>query len=198
MLPVLVYSENFKFLTENWQRDWFFSSKTIRFWIKKQIFKNIYFTELLRVTASAMNVSSLHQFVTVLSLICSFQTGVLKNTFEYNYAVRRNAKPVVFNDTVSMFSALQLSEVDIVMLDIFSLAKFKNVLDQKLLKVKGLIDTNTGFGFILSGQSNILMTDVESLLPSKSKEIKKFLEEMETKIPVSYGNISLFQNFSLF
>ena len=97
-----------------------------------------------------------------------------------------------------MFSALQLSEVDIVMLDTFSLAKFKNVLDQKLLKVKGLIDTNTGFGFILSGQSNILMTDVESLLPSKSKEIKKFLEEMETKIPVSYGNISLFQNFSLF
>ena len=83
-----------------------------------------------------------------------------------------------------MFSALQSSQVDIVMLDMFSLASHKETLDQKFLKVRKLINTNTGYGFILSGSSYILRTDVNSLLPSKQKEIQKFLEEMESKIPV--------------
>ena len=83
-----------------------------------------------------------------------------------------------------MFSALQSSQVDVVMLDMFSLASRRDILDQKFLKVRKLINTNTGYGFILSGSSYILGTDVNSLLPSKQKEIQKFLEEMESKIPV--------------
>ena len=90
-----------------------------------------------------------------------------------------------------MFSALQSSQVDVVMLDMFSLASHRNTLDQKFLKVRKLINTNTGYGFILSGSSFILRTDVSSLLPSKQKEIQKFLEEMESKIPV---RISYFFN----
>ena len=83
-----------------------------------------------------------------------------------------------------MFSALQSSQVDVVMLDMFSLAIHRDILDQKFLKVRKLINTKTGYGFILSGSSYILRTDVNSLLPSKQKEIQKFLEEMESKIPV--------------
>ena len=86
-----------------------------------------------------------------------------------------------------MFSALQSSQVDIVMLDTFTSASYKDILDKKFLKVRKLINTNTGYGFILSGSSNILMTDVNSLLPSKQKEIQKFLEEMESKIPVRWA-----------
>lgn len=91
---------------------------------------------------------------------------------------------MIFNDARSMFSALQSSQVDIVMLDTFTSAIYKDILDKKFLKVRRLLNTNTGYGFILSGSSNILMTDVNSLLPSKAKDIQKFLEQMESKIPV--------------
>ena len=91
---------------------------------------------------------------------------------------------MIFNDARSMFSALQSSQVDIVMLDTFTSAIYKDILDKKFLKVRRLLNTNTGYGFILSGSSKILMTDVNSLLPSKAKDIQKFLEQMESKIPV--------------
>ena len=93
---------------------------------------------------------------------------------------------MAFHDPIEMFSALQKSEVDIIMIDTYSLGKYKDVLAQKYLKVRKIINTNTGYGFILSGLSSILQTDVESLLLVKSKEVEKFLKEMEEDVPVSF------------
>ena len=85
---------------------------------------------------------------------------------------------------MSMLDALQNSDVDAVVIDTFSMASFKPVLESKTQKVKALINANSGYGFVLSGFSQVLKPPIVSMIESRQKVISDFISTMKDKVPV--------------
>ena len=85
---------------------------------------------------------------------------------------------------MSMLNSLQNNEVDAVIIDTFSMASFKPVLESKMQKVKALINANSGYGFVLSGYSQVLKPAIASMIESRQKVVSDFIATMKDKIPV--------------
>lgn len=83
-----------------------------------------------------------------------------------------------------MLEALESHVVDAVLIDTYSMTSVKSIIENKNQRVKALIKTNTGFGFILSGLSPALQADLESLIQGRQNEITEFVASLKHKIPV--------------
>ena len=83
-----------------------------------------------------------------------------------------------------MFKDLQNYAVNAVFVDVFALVGFKDKLKERYLKVAAIIDTETAYGFVLSGPSQYLKPDIESMIFSKQKFIEEHLRLIKDDIPV--------------
>ena len=85
-----------------------------------------------------------------------------------------------------MLNALENNKVDAVLVDTFTMASYKSILESKTQKVKALIDTKTGYGFVLAGMSQSLKPAFTSMIGSRQKIISDFISTMKDKVPVGF------------
>ena len=84
-----------------------------------------------------------------------------------------------------MLDALQAKHVDAVLIDTFSMASYKSTLADKQQKVKALVDSSSGYGFVLAGISRVLKPPILSMIEARQKVISEFISSMKENIPVS-------------
>ena len=83
-----------------------------------------------------------------------------------------------------MLKDLQTYRVDAVFVDIYVLKGYKKKLKERYLKVAAIIDTKTAYGFVLSGPSQYLKPDIESMIFSRQKFIEEYIRSIKDDIPV--------------
>ena len=74
-----------------------------------------------------------------------------------------------------MLKDLQTYRVDAVFVDIYVLKGYKKKLKERYLKVAAIIDTKTAYGFVLSGPSQYLKPDIESMIFSRQQFIEEYM-----------------------
>ena len=84
-----------------------------------------------------------------------------------------------------MLEDLRLGVVDAVFVDIYALADYTPLIKKKALKMKSLINTHTGYGLVLSGPSQVLKPDIESMIFSKKKLMDQYVKSIEEFMPVN-------------
>ena len=90
-----------------------------------------------------------------------------------------------------MLTDLQNHQVDGVLIDIYALLGYKAKIKEKSLKVASVIDTQTGYGLVLSGFSHFLKPDLESKIFSQKENILKYTQSIKDDIPVRMQNFSI-------
>ena len=90
-----------------------------------------------------------------------------------------------------MLTDLQNHYVDGVLVDIYALLGYKAKIKDKSLKVASVIDTQTGYGLVLSGFSRFLKPDLESKIFSQKGNILKYTQSIKDDIPVKMKNFSI-------
>ena len=93
-----------------------------------------------------------------------------------------------------MLDALANKQVDIVIMDTFSLPQVNETLKKKHLKVAEMIDTNSGYGIVLGGIARSLKEDIKSALLHKEDMLTHFAEKMKGNLPVTYLIKCFFNN----
>ena len=83
-----------------------------------------------------------------------------------------------------MLKDLQTYRVDAVFVDIYVLKGYKKKLKERYLKVAAIIDTKTAYGFVLSGPSQYLKPDIESMIFSRQHFIEEYIRSIKDDIPV--------------
>ena len=83
-----------------------------------------------------------------------------------------------------MLKDLQTYRVDAVFVDIYVLKGYKKKLKERYLKVAAIIDTKTAYGFVLSGPSQYLKPDIESVIFSRQQFIEEYIRSIKDDIPV--------------
>ena len=83
-----------------------------------------------------------------------------------------------------MLKDLQTYRVDAVFVDIYVLKGYKKKLKERYLKVAAIIDTKTAYGFVLSGPSQYLKPDIESMIFSRQQFIEEYIRSIKDDIPV--------------
>ena len=83
-----------------------------------------------------------------------------------------------------MLKDLQTYRVDAVFVDIYVLKGYKKKLKERYLKVAAIIDTKTAYGFVLSGPSQYLKPDIESMIFSRQQFIEENIRSIKDDIPV--------------
>ena len=84
-----------------------------------------------------------------------------------------------------MLEDLRLGVVDAVFVDIYALVDYTPLIKKKALKMKSLITTHTGYGLVLSGPSQVLKPDIESMIFSKKKLMDQYVKSIEEFMPVN-------------
>ena len=83
-----------------------------------------------------------------------------------------------------MLKDLQTYIVDAVFVDVYVLKGYKKKLKERYLKVAAIIDTKTAYGFVLSGPSQYLKPDIESMIFSRQQFIEEYIRSIKDDIPV--------------
>ena len=91
-----------------------------------------------------------------------------------------------------MLTAVQNGEVDISLLDAFTAIEMQSIITAKSLKVKEVINANTGYGVVLSNDFVRLESDFRSYIASSQGLIASFTANITSKLSVS---IILIQTF---
>ena len=102
-----------------------------------------------------------------------------------------------------MFKDLQNYVVDAVFVDVYALVGYKSKLKERYLKVVAIVDTKTAYGFVLSGPSQYLKPDIESMIFSRQQFIEEYVRSIKDDIPVriikvTYSDKLFFITFHLF
>ena len=79
---------------------------------------------------------------------------------------------------------LRLGVVDAAFVDIYALIHHTPLIKKKALKMKSVINTHTGYGLVLSGPSQVLKPDIESMIFSKKKLMDQYVKSIEKFLPV--------------
>ena len=100
-----------------------------------------------------------------------------------------------------MFKDLQNYVVDAVFVDVYALVGYKSKLKERYLKVVAIVDTKTAYGFVLSGPSQYLKPDIESMIFSRQQFIEEYVRSIKDDIPVriikvTYSDKLFFYYFS--
>ena len=90
-----------------------------------------------------------------------------------------------------MLEDLQLGVVDAVFVDIYAFVDYTALIKKKALKMKSLITTHTGYGLVLSGPSQVLKKDIESMIFSKKKLMDQYVKSIEEFMSVNSDIIFL-------
>ena len=83
-----------------------------------------------------------------------------------------------------MLKDLQTYRVDAVFVDVYVWKGYKKKLKERYLKVAAIIDTKTAYGFVLSGPSQYLKPDIESMIFSRQQFIEEYMRSIKDDIPV--------------
>ena len=83
-----------------------------------------------------------------------------------------------------MLKDLQTYRVDAVFVDVYVLKGYKKKIKERYLKVAAIIDTKTAYGFVLSGPSQYLKPDIESMIFSRQQFIEEYIRSIKDDIPV--------------
>ena len=83
-----------------------------------------------------------------------------------------------------MLKDLQTYRVDAVFVDVYVLKGYKKKLKERHLKIAAIIDTKTAYGFVLSGPSQYLKPDIESMIFSRQQFIEEYMRSIKDDIPV--------------
>ena len=83
-----------------------------------------------------------------------------------------------------MLKDLQTYRVDAVFVDVYVLKGYKKKLKERYLKVAAIIDTKTAYGFVLSGPSQYLKPDIESMIFSRQQFIEEYIRSIKDDISV--------------
>ena len=86
---------------------------------------------------------------------------------------------------MEILEGIHSKEIDYGIVDLLTLAAYKSELDEKQVKVRAIIKTDSGFGWILSGLTRSLQYDVEEAISARSQTISEFMEGISDQIPVS-------------
>ena len=102
-----------------------------------------------------------------------------------------------------MFKDLQNYVVDAVFVDVYALVGYKSKLKERYLKVVAIIETKAAYGFVLSGPSQYLKPDIESMIFSRQQFMEDYVRSIKDDIPVriikvTYSDKLFFINFHLF
>ena len=102
-----------------------------------------------------------------------------------------------------MFKDLQNYVVDAVFVDVYALVGYKSKLKERYLKVVAIIETKAVYGFVLSGPSQYLKPDIESMIFSRQQFMEDYVRSIKDDIPVriikvTYSDKLFFINFHLF
>ena len=89
-----------------------------------------------------------------------------------------------YKDILSMLDDLESHQVDAVIVDIYSMTSYKEILKIKLLKVRELIETDSGYGFVLAGLIQVLEADIDSMIIGRANVISDFIASFQEKLPV--------------
>ena len=85
----------------------------------------------------------------------------------------------------STLDALVDKHVDIVIVDTFNLAHFTQTLKKKQLRIMSMIDTMSGYGIVLGGNSTILMEDIKAQLLVREAYVTQFIAtKLKKDLPV--------------
>lgn len=96
-----------------------------------------------------------------------------------------------YTEVDEMLTDLQNHQVDGVLIDIYALLGYKAKIKEKSLKVASVIDTQTGYGLVLSGFSRFLKPDLESKIFSQKENILKYTQSIKDDIPVRMQKFSI-------
>lgn len=91
---------------------------------------------------------------------------------------------MTYTNISQTLEALTRGKVDVVILDAFSLKTALSVLKKNSLKVGTIIDTSSGYGFVISGLSSALIYDFESQLLAAKSEISEIVSSMKPDLSV--------------
>ncbi|XP_047125702.1 uncharacterized protein LOC101241605 isoform X1 [Hydra vulgaris] len=119
-------------------------------------------------------------------MLYNTKVAVLDNSFENKLAIISNAdvsKDIRYTNISSMLEDLHNKVVDIVYIDVISLLDYQSALDAKSLVIASIDNRNTGYGFVMSGESAALTIDINSYLSSKRDEISAFTASFSSRIP---------------
>ena len=83
-----------------------------------------------------------------------------------------------------MLKALEVGEVDIVLLEIFAAIPYRTLINNSGLKMASFIKADTAYGFVLSGLSVALDRDFTSSVKEREPEIAAFVQSLQTNLPV--------------
>jgi len=83
-----------------------------------------------------------------------------------------------------MLIDLEKKKVDAVLVDIYQMKGYNDILASRYLKLKSIINTKTGYGLILSGLSVRLKPDIESMIFDKMKVMSAYIESIKDEIPI--------------
>ena len=99
---------------------------------------------------------------------------------------------VIYMNRSSTLDALENKEVDLILMDTFSLASLQPILKKKSLKVTAMLDTNSGYGVVLGGLSTALTSDIKSEILARDTEFSEFIASIKPTLPVRYFRIIIF------
>ena len=96
-----------------------------------------------------------------------------------------------YETTDQVLQAVHKKEVDIALLDAFTAASLQSKIVGYSLKVKKMINANTGYGVVLSREFVRLESDFRSFIASNQDKISSFTSNMTEKLHVSTSLLSL-------
>ncbi|XP_057314364.1 uncharacterized protein LOC130655615 [Hydractinia symbiolongicarpus] len=125
--------------------------------------------------SSGMSVSSLEKSYKLYGA----KVAAIKNSFEYRTAILRNA---ILDDTrnytsvLDVIDAVSRQEVEIGLIDAVTTKGYEKRLSDMNVKIYKILDLNSGYGVVLSGEFKRVETDVRSFVSSNQAEISLFVQ----------------------
>lgn len=114
----------------------------------------------------------------------SFQTAVMEDSYEKQLAILRNAlvnHSTNYTSPLEVLSAVKRGAVTVGLIDAVTAAGYENEIAEMGLRVYDIIDTNSGFGVVLSSGMEYAENDFRSFVITNKALIDLFLKQ---KIPV--------------
>lgn len=102
-----------------------------------------------------------------------------------------------YQTTDEVLSAVNRKEVDIGLLDAFAATSLQKKIARSSLKVKAVINANTGFGVVLSNELVRLEGDFRSYIASNKALISGFIANMTKQLNVSAIELAIQSPYSI-
>lgn len=111
------------------------------------------------------------------------KTAAIFLSREYNLAVMRNAMVNdAYENTLQVLSAVADKKVKVGLIDAVTAGSYIDRITNMSLKIHKVIDSNTGYGLVLSGGLEVISGDFESYLTAEKPQIQVLVDEIVGRI----------------